>query len=244
MAKIIALSGWAKSGKDTLAKYLEETVGTTRLAFADILKDEVSKQYGFPREWCDNEHKEKALLKYPVMPKDVHAEEVFKMLYLEFRNPEGYKLGEFDSQKYLTAAAKGILLPTDYFYWTPRSILIIEGLTKRAVDSSFWTNKVINKIDTSSNNIYVVSDVRFKSELDALRSRFGEDLITVRIDRFIVNPSTNISETELDNEEFDVKLNNKEDFEAYFKEADNKLLPLLKPEELGLDSKFLAPEFL
>ena len=51
--KLIWLSGWASSGKDTAAEVLCRG-GAKRLAFADSLKDMVAKKYGFPRHWCDS----------------------------------------------------------------------------------------------------------------------------------------------------------------------------------------------
>jgi len=51
--KLIWLSGWASSGKDTAAEVLC-AAGAKRLAFADSLKDMVAEKYGFPRHWCDS----------------------------------------------------------------------------------------------------------------------------------------------------------------------------------------------
>jgi hypothetical protein len=51
--RLIWLSGWASSGKDTAAEILCRG-GAKRLAFADSLKDMVAEKYGFPRHWCDS----------------------------------------------------------------------------------------------------------------------------------------------------------------------------------------------
>lgn len=45
---IILLSGWAGSGKDAAAELLVEEMGFERLAFADALKEEVSKAMQIP----------------------------------------------------------------------------------------------------------------------------------------------------------------------------------------------------
>jgi hypothetical protein len=50
--RIIWLSGWASSGKDTAAEAIV-ALGGVRFAFADSLKDIVSEKYEFPRHWCD-----------------------------------------------------------------------------------------------------------------------------------------------------------------------------------------------
>jgi len=39
MTQFIGLSGWAKSGKDTVAQYLVENHGFTRISFADPMRD-------------------------------------------------------------------------------------------------------------------------------------------------------------------------------------------------------------
>ena len=56
---IIMLSGYLKSGKDTVGKFLCEKYGFERLAFADILKDEVAGLHNLPRPLLDSqEYKE------------------------------------------------------------------------------------------------------------------------------------------------------------------------------------------
>ena len=52
--KIIALTGWSGSGKDTLADILQKQ-GCVRFAFATPLKDTASELFGFPREWADTQ---------------------------------------------------------------------------------------------------------------------------------------------------------------------------------------------
>jgi len=45
---IVLLSGWAGSGKDAAASLLVEEMNFQRIAFADILKEDVSASYGIP----------------------------------------------------------------------------------------------------------------------------------------------------------------------------------------------------
>jgi dephospho-CoA kinase len=46
--KVILLSGWSTSGKDTVGKILEKECKAFLIAFADILKDIVAQEYNFP----------------------------------------------------------------------------------------------------------------------------------------------------------------------------------------------------
>ena len=51
--KVLWLSGYAGSGKDTAAGILCRKHGYIRVAFADMLKDYVAAKYGFDRTLCD-----------------------------------------------------------------------------------------------------------------------------------------------------------------------------------------------
>ncbi|KAJ3354041.1 hypothetical protein GGF32_002715 [Allomyces javanicus] len=48
---IYLLSGWMGSGKDTAGEYLVSKYGIKRYAFADALKDAVSRAFSVPIEW-------------------------------------------------------------------------------------------------------------------------------------------------------------------------------------------------
>jgi hypothetical protein len=51
--KIVVLSGWLQSGKDTVGKILVDRFGYKRYAFADALKDELSQVLNVPRSVMD-----------------------------------------------------------------------------------------------------------------------------------------------------------------------------------------------
>ena len=53
MIFVVFLSGYLQSGKDTVGNYLVERFNFKRVAFADILKDEVSELYNIPRSLLD-----------------------------------------------------------------------------------------------------------------------------------------------------------------------------------------------
>ncbi len=48
---VILLSGWSTAGKDTVGSILIRNLNATRMAFADVLKEMVAKEYGFPMFW-------------------------------------------------------------------------------------------------------------------------------------------------------------------------------------------------
>jgi hypothetical protein len=59
--RIIILTGWSESGKDTVADILVDNYGFTKYAIADPLKDLCSELYGFPRELADTQEGKRTL---------------------------------------------------------------------------------------------------------------------------------------------------------------------------------------
>jgi adenylate kinase family enzyme len=59
--KIILLSGWAGSGKDTVADYLVTKHGYKKFAFATPLKNLASQLFSFPRELADSQEGKRQL---------------------------------------------------------------------------------------------------------------------------------------------------------------------------------------
>lgn len=203
---IIAISGWKRSGKDTVSEYLTKEFGFTRVSFADPLKDMVAEEYNIPRSYCDDpRYKEAPILKLPAVPKDEFTRKIQDMLKAEIKNG----------------------------YWTPRALCILKGSINRAVDSSYWVKKTIDKIrsfrayDSAANDLwpteakdltnkFVISDLRYRSEVEQLKNVFGNGLITIRVNRFDNISTTDPSERDLDDFKFDYTIENKEDLESLF----------------------------
>ena len=219
--KIIAISGWKRSGKDTLAEYLIKEHNFMRIAFADPLKDMVAQEYDIPREHCDDPaFKEAPILHLPVMPKDAFSLNLSKFMCKEFRSADGRTPMELVTDA--SGAVLGLMSYKQVFgapdatqvYWTPRALCILKGSSNRTVRSDYWVEAAIKKCKRyahPSNDLqgFVISDLRYRSELDQLRRAFGKDLVTVRVNRFDTCESQDPSERDLDNAEFDVIMNNK-----------------------------------
>jgi deoxynucleotide monophosphate kinase-like protein len=215
--KVIAISGWKGSGKDTAANYLIEKKNYLRVAFADPLKDMVATTYNIPRSSLDDPKvKEVALEQYPVLPSDPYALNVCKFMFKEFRTLGGHPPMEYHIDA--SGAFLGVLgRHVEQLYWTPRSLAILEGSIKRTVTSQYWVQAAIAKVDRiKSADVpgdvcygFVISDLRYVSEVTQLRQAFGKDLVTVRINRFDDLQSTDPSERNLDNYQFDVVIDNK-----------------------------------
>ncbi len=180
--QVIALSGWANSGKDTVADYLVSKYNYSKRSFAARLKDLVAMQYDIPRSHLDDRVlKEASLVGYPVIPTDSFASGVQYMLRHELRDG----------------------------YWTPRALCILEGSVKRAVHSNYWIRSIADEIlDTQGYVNYVISDLRYRSEADTLRLLLPEIKI-VRVDRADLGTgSEDPSERDLDEYQFDYILTN------------------------------------
>lgn len=178
---IIGISGWKRSGKDTAAGILIQK-GFNRLSFADKLKEMTSEIYNIDiKHFYDQDLKEKPLMHLPVAPKDDSSLALSSIFKNEMYNDNGQ------------------------LYWTPRSLLIYEGSVKRAVDPDYWVN--ISLASANPDGLHVISDLRYKSEAEAIKN-CGMDYLLIRINRFEENPSTDPSETDLDDYQFDVYIDN------------------------------------
>jgi hypothetical protein len=184
--KVLAISGWKGSGKDTLANYLIEHHGFKRIAFADPLKDAVAKEFNIPRHWCDEPvMKELPLRQYPAQARDKFSSNICNFMHKEF-------------PVYDDARA----------YWTPRALCILKGSTMRAVDPDYWVKQAVAQM--KPDGLYVITDLRYRNEATTLRQCVGEALTTVRINRFADSPSSDPSERDLDAFEFDRYIDNTE----------------------------------
>jgi hypothetical protein len=94
-----------------------------------------------------------------------------------------------------------------------------DGLRKR--DKEFWVKALFNKISygVSLGENYVISDLRFPNEALAVKSFNG---IVIRVRRNEIN-SDHLSETEIDNVEYDVEIENYGTIEELEQEVERKL---------------------
>ncbi len=79
-------------------------------------------------------------------------------------------------------------------YWTPREILQAYGEFFRSIDSNFWINKVFKN---RFKNI-IITDIRHKEELKAVKDRGGYHIRIYRNHNIEVHGKNHISETALD----------------------------------------------
>lgn len=172
---ILSLSAWKMSGKDTVADYLVKEYGFRKLSFAAALKDLVSTAYTIPRHYFDDQTlKELPLMSLPVVAADLSTQRV-----------QGIFSSELQSG-----------------YWTPRALCILEGSVKRAVENNYWVSQAIQELRNNPTQNYVITDMRYKSEANAISRMFPENKV-IRINRWPSSPTTDPSERDMDDFTFD-----------------------------------------
>jgi hypothetical protein len=210
--KVVAISGWVKSGKDTAAELLISEYGYQRISFAAPLKDNVAKQFGFDRKSLDDQaQKELPLLDMPVYAKDGFSKNLATFMFREFRDaggrrPSAYTLTE-DGKLY-SAEPDKMPMP---LYWTRRALMILEGSAKRTADPDYWVSRAVKNARETGTPLVVISDLRYKNEMSALKMALGaeDDLVTVRVNRFDDTESKDPSERDLDDAKFDIVIENR-----------------------------------
>lgn len=232
--KVIAISGYKRSGKDTIAEHLVNQYGFTRVSFADPLKDSASIEYEIERTHFDNpEFKESAIKKYPIQPKDAFTRNLCEFLFKEFVNAAGKHP---DSYTYTGESNFVGLFGTagnytqEQLYHCPRSLAILKGSTNRVVTPDFWINAASQFIRFDSQphttNRFVIPDLRYRSEIEGLK-RTLKDIVTIRINRFDSVNSTDPSERDLDGYEgFSYTIDNKGTLEELYGKIDGILKTL------------------
>ena len=74
---ILLISGWAHSGKDSVAKILVESYDFQKYAFADPIKQKVAADEDIPLEWCYDQKKKAEAL--PSNPERTLREELIRV---------------------------------------------------------------------------------------------------------------------------------------------------------------------
>lgn len=114
----------------------------------------------------------------------------------DVRDMLGYPITEENKDKKLEVFPSGFNLTDDS---TNRDVLIQHGMNMRKIDENYWINIVLDKINKYDGDV-IVTDCRFKNEVDIFKALKDMDVVTVRLFRNSVTiPPYNLpSEHELD----------------------------------------------
>jgi hypothetical protein len=150
---IIGLTGYAQSGKDTVAKILVENYGYTRIAFADKIRDFL----------------------YETNP-----------MFDAIAGEPMFVKNKVDRDGWEEAKKSPHI----------RRLLQTSGVAARKVfGENFWVQQALREVHFEGN--YVITDVRFKNEADAIRKYDNSQIW--RIKRLGVDAvNAHVSETQMD----------------------------------------------
>lgn len=194
---IIGISGKARAGKDTLGDFLVKAfreklnMEFSKIAYADGLKEKVMNEFGLTWDQLYGDLKEVPDKRYP---KKVNKDSNYE---------DGKVWGDKD------------------LYWTPREILQFIGTEcYRTIDDYFWVKYLFKTIDDNDYKNVIITDCRFKSEIDPIKDRGGHHIKIVRDYDGVVHNKTHVSEMELEEDyKVDVKINNNSTLEFLEKTA-------------------------
>lgn len=187
---LIAISGRARMGKDTLADFLREEFnkellsesmwqkgnGMVKVAYADALKERIMEDFNLSWAQVYGDLKEVEDKRYPRPSRGGIS-------------PAAVRYDSHDRR-----AAK---LPP--YYWTPREIMQFMGTDcYRAIDDNFWVKQLFKTLSKRGIKNAIISDCRFVSEVEAVLNRGGCHIRIYREGVDTIHGSAHTSETSLD----------------------------------------------
>ncbi|MHB1630691.1 MAG: nucleoside/nucleotide kinase family protein [Acidithiobacillus sp.] len=151
---IIGLTGAAGSGKDSVADILVAEHGFQRIAFADVLYEEVSTAFNVPIEFLKNrETKEKPSARLSLG----HCmDDKFAMLVRQIKHRGNRPIGHAS-------------VP-----YSPRQILQWWGDYRRAQSKTYLVDKVRDRLAMATDTDWVIVGVRAQNEADLVQELGGQ----------------------------------------------------------------------
>ena len=178
---LVGISGQAHSGKDLVADKLVKSYGFTKMALADPFKRFGSRVFQFSDQqlWGPSQYRNEIDLRYasfnsPIWNKAQENVENYGRMFV------GYVLGESDQKAFEKLKQWFEDLRANHTKLSPRIMLQMIGSEwGRAYKKDLWINCLINRASGWATPV-VVSDIRFKNELEAIKRNGGKVIKLVR----------------------------------------------------------------
>lgn len=201
---VIALSGKAGVGKDTLADVLVKRYEFTKIAFADPLRNICARVFYLdPAMFIDRDKKDADMRRIYV---DFHDLDAIRHIV---ENEWGIEVTHDAREAMEELHGKELN--------TPRDVLrCIGNMLRETVDPDIWINLALKKIKETKGKV-VITDARFENERDAL-NRIGAILVLIKR-----NDNGQTAEHEFDlgtDDEYDVVFTNNGTLHSYTSEID------------------------
>jgi len=198
---VVGIGYQMRQGKDTIANYLVEKYGFTKISFASALKKEV----GDPNKvlmWVDIIENVVWLRKSDNLFEIVKGKLKIEALNFYAENGDLFHYENYDKK---VCMMRGVS-------YKHRALLQFWGTEyRRAMDEDYWVNKVAEFIKASDDKNFVIPDVRFMNEFEYIQRENGIAVKVFGRDVGGEKGQSHQSETELavlDDSEWDVVIKN------------------------------------
>lgn len=176
LKRVVAFCGFKGSGKDTAADHLVEEYGYTKISLAYPLKAACKSIFDFSDEalWGASQFREEPDSRYVFAGKNpVDGTPLTKVA----RDVHHYWLRESDGEWFPQFVSPRVALQTLGTEWG------------RRLYENIWLDACLNHIRRTGNDKHTISDVRFRNELDGVRSAGGVVVRLLRGERQSSHPS-------------------------------------------------------
>lgn len=212
---LFGVSGFAGSGKDTMADYLVENYGFKKISFAKIIKDVCRMVFGFTDEQLYGKLKEIPDQRYPFTGICVKCGTRMHENHAPDFDPTEDTLW----QCFLSECGWGY----EHKHITPRLAMQTLGTEwGRRLYGNIWIVATMNTIQGSDHDKWVIPDVRFRNEVHAIQDRGG---LVVRLLRgkMAHDHQSEIEMAEMGHNEFDWVIDNRGSIKEFWENIEDFL---------------------
>lgn len=208
--KIIGISGKARTGKDEFAKVLSSTFGFKQVAFADKIKWFASEYFDIKKYMRENKKTKLSRLMLQGIGKSVrdNITKLFPVVFEDkYKGVSGFPIWVediattyFNVEPLYLGSKKSVvkqILNGIFQLWTLHGVDFAR-LVNKGTDNEIWIKYLFNGL--KEEELYVISDIRYKNEKRAVENYNGKIARVVRIDAPFISSANHESETDLDNE--------------------------------------------
>lgn len=176
LKRTIGICGFKGSGKDTSADYLVENFGYRKTSLASPLKKAVKDIFDFPDEHL-----------YGASDLREIPDERYRFSGLDPVDGSPLHPVRLSPTKCWQRESDGEYFPE---FISPRLALTTLGTEwGRRLTDSIWVSACLNQIQNSGTDRWVIPDVRFQNEIDAIQSRGGTVIRLMRGELSSSHPS-------------------------------------------------------
>jgi len=195
MTTVIGICGQMGAGKDTVADYLVDNFNYKKIALADPFKEFAKHVFNFSDEQLWGESNERNKVDHRCETPAYWATSLYRFSTHKEKFIKTLRNGEDEAA--LESLTSWMLMVHDEFNkkLTARSVLQTLGTEwGQSIEKTIWVNAALHTINKDPHTKFVISDVRFKHEIERLVDYGGQ---LIRLARDTDSTETHISEKEI-----------------------------------------------